>query len=60
MPRQLIKKTYAANGVLDIYRSEHILKKKNLFGKRPYAFKTKFAHEIYSLEQFKVLKNMIG
>ncbi len=60
VPRQLIKKTYAANGVLDIYRSEHILKKKNLFGKRPYAFKTKFAHEIDSLEQFKVLKNMIG
>ncbi len=59
IPRQLIKKTYAANGILDIYRTKHVIKKRNLFGKRVYAYKTKFAHEIDSLEQFKVLNELI-
>ena len=58
-PRQMIKKTYEANGILDIYRTDHIIKKKNLFGKKVYAFKTKFAYEIDSIEQFKILNNFL-
>lgn len=54
-PRQSFKKTFAANGLIDIYKKEHLIRKKNLFGSKVLAYKTSFAHEIDSLEQFMYL-----
>ena len=59
-PRQNFKKTYAANGLIDIYKKENLIKYKNLFGKHVLAFKTEFAHEIDSLEQFKNLNLILS
>mgnify|MGYP001161091055 CR=1 FL=1 len=59
-PRQYFKKTYTPNGVIDIYRKNFILKNKKLFGKKVLGFKTKFAHEIDTLDQFKFINNNFG
>tara|TARA_A100001011_G_C14296873_1_gene838839 strand:- start:1133 stop:1813 length:681 start_codon:yes stop_codon:yes gene_type:complete len=55
-PRQLFKKTYSANGVVDLYRKDFILKNKKLFGKKSMAFLTAFTNEIDTLDQFKYLE----
>ena len=55
-PRQLFKKTYSANGIIDLYRKNFVLKNKKLFGKKSMAFITPFAHEIDTLDQFKYLE----
>ena len=56
LPRQNFKKTYAANGVIDIYKKDHIIKKKELYGKKSLAFKTPFTYEIDTIDQYKYLK----
>jgi CMP-N,N'-diacetyllegionaminic acid synthase len=58
-PRQFFKKTYAANGVIDIYKKDFILKKKKLFGNKVMAFLTKFSEEIDTIDQFKFLKYLL-
>ena len=55
-PRQYFKKTFTPNGVVDIYRKKFILKNKKLFGNRVMAFKTKFTHEIDTIEQFRYIE----
>lgn len=55
-PRQLFKKTYSANGIIDLYRKNFVLKYKKLFGKKSMAFLTPFSHEIDTLDQFKYLE----
>ena len=37
-PRQLYPDTYYGNGIIDIYKTSHILKKKALYGKKVYPF----------------------
>ena len=59
-PRQYFKKTYTPNGVIDIYRKNFILKNKKLFGKKVFGFKTKFAHEIDTLDQFEFINFNLG
>ena len=59
-PRQYFKKTYTPNGVIDIYRKNFILKNKKLFGKKVLGFKTKFTHEIDTLDQFKFINYNFG
>ncbi len=54
-PRQNFVKTFAANGLIDIYKKDHLLKKKNLLGKKVFPFVTNFTHEIDSPEQFETL-----
>lgn len=52
-PRQKFKKTYSPNGYIDIYKTENIVKNKNLYGKKSLAFLTKRTIEIddlYDLE----------
>lgn len=56
VPRQKFKKTYSANGIVDLYRKDYILKNKKLFGEKSIAYVTKFTHEIDTLDQFKYLK----
>ena len=55
-PRQNFKKTYSANGYLDIYRKKFITKNNKLFGKNVKGFITPFTHEIDNLEQFNYLE----
>ena len=55
IPRQKFKNTFAGNGLIDIYKREHLIKEKNLLGKKVFAYKTKFTHEIDSVDQFKYL-----
>ncbi|MDA9658357.1 acylneuraminate cytidylyltransferase family protein [Candidatus Pelagibacter sp.] len=55
-PRQFFKKTYSANGVVDLYKKDFVLKNKKLFGKKSMAFVTDFTNEIDTLHQFKYLE----
>jgi len=57
-PRQKFKKTFSANGIIDLYKKNFILKNKKLFGKRSMAFITKFTHEIDTLDQFNYLEKL--
>ena len=58
-PRQAFKNTYAANGVIDIYRKEFILKNKKLFGNKVMAYITKHTEEVDSVEQFKYINYLL-
>lgn len=58
-PRQKFPKTYVANGVIDIYRKNYILRKKKLFGKKVLAYKTKEAFEIDTIEQFEYINYLL-
>jgi len=52
-PRQKFKKTYSPNGYIDIYKTQNIIKNKNLYGKKTLAFLTRRTIEIddlYDLE----------
>ena len=55
-PKQKFNKTYMANGIVDIYRSEIILKKNKLLGNNPTFFLTEYTQEIDSLEQLRYLR----
>ena len=55
-PRQDFKTTYVANGVIDIYRKDFVLKNKKLFGNKVMAYITKNTQEVDSLEQFKYIE----
>ena len=54
--RQSFAKTYAANGVIDIYRKDFILKNKKLFGSKVMAYITNYTPEIDSLSEFKYIE----
>tara|TARA_Y100000590_G_C15730779_1_gene1016941 strand:- start:2957 stop:3673 length:717 start_codon:yes stop_codon:yes gene_type:complete len=54
--RQSFSKTYVANGVIDIYRKNFILKNKKLFGKKVMAYLTKYTPEIDSVDEFKYIE----
>tara|TARA_B100001057_G_C22720575_1_gene899543 strand:- start:27 stop:761 length:735 start_codon:yes stop_codon:yes gene_type:complete len=55
-PRQIFPKTYLANGLIDIYRTETILKNNKLLGKYPIYYLTNFTHEIDSPDELRYLK----
>tara|TARA_Y100001970_G_C14214601_1_gene848887 strand:+ start:952 stop:1686 length:735 start_codon:yes stop_codon:yes gene_type:complete len=59
-PRQSFRKTYAANGLIDIYLKDHLIKKKNLLGKKVFPFVTNFVHEIDTIEQFKIINFILN
>ncbi len=58
-PRQAFKNTYVANGVIDIYKKEFILKNKKLFGNKVMAYITKYTEEVDSVEQFKYINYLL-
>ena len=47
-PRQNFSKTYSANGYVDLYRKEFILKNKKLFGNKVMGYITPLTMEIDS------------
>ena len=55
-PRQKFNKTYVPNGVIDIYNKNFVIKNKILFGNNVKAFKTSYAHEIDSKEDFNYIE----
>ena len=60
IPRQLLKNTYAANGFLDIIKTNHI-KKNYLHGKKVYALKVKnFSLDIDNQEDLRYSKFLIN
>ncbi len=56
MPRQAFNKTYVANGYLDLYKTDHVLKYKRLFGKNVLPYITPFTPELDTKEQINILK----
>lgn len=58
-PRQAFENTYVANGVIDLYRKDFILKNKKLFGSKVMAYITKHTDEVDSLEQFKYINFLL-
>ena len=55
-PRQFLTKTYTANGVLDLYKKNHVLKKKKLFGNKVLSYITPFTPELDTKDQINILK----
>ena len=58
MPRQAFNKTYVANGYLDLYKTDHVLKYKRLFGKNVLPYITPFTPELDTKEQINILKDL--
>jgi CMP-N,N'-diacetyllegionaminic acid synthase len=58
-PRQKFPKTYVANGLIDIYKKNFILKNNMLFGKKVMPFITKKIYEIDCIEDYIFLKRYI-
>ncbi len=56
LPRQSLPKTYNPNGYVDIIRPIHFMHNDNLHGDRMLAFVTPFAHDVDTLDDFKILK----
>jgi len=56
-PRQNFAKTYSANGYVDLYRKEFILKNKKLFGNKVIGYITPFTMEIDSLSELKYMNS---
>jgi len=59
MPRQNFKKTYAANGVVDIYSVAFIKKHKMLLGSKVIPFITPFTPEVDNIDDFKHLEYQV-
>ena len=59
MPRQIFKKTYAANGVIDIYSVPFIKKNRMLLGSKVVPFLTPFTTEVDSINDFKYLEYLV-
>ena len=59
-PRQRFKKTYDANGYVDIYRSSYIKKNKKLLGNRVLAYITPQVYEVDTVEDFDYLEYQIA
>ncbi len=58
-PRQNFKKTYVANGIIDIFRKKFIKKNKKLFGNKVLAFRTIQTEEIDNIDQFNYVSYLI-
>ena len=59
LARQKFPKTYIANGVIDIYRKEYILKNKCLHGKKVMAFITQPTKEIDTKEDLDYVRFLV-
>ena len=57
--RQSFKKTYIANGYIDIYKTEYIINNKKLYGHKSLAFQTKRTIEIDDLYDLKLARRII-
>jgi N-acylneuraminate cytidylyltransferase len=57
--RQTLPKTYAANGVIDLYRKKFILKNKKLLGEKVKGYITNFTPEIDTIDDFKYIEYLM-
>ena len=57
-PRQNFKKTFFANGYIDIYKTDYVLKNKKLYGNKSLAFPTKRTIEIDDLFDLKLARKI--
>ena len=56
LPRQLLPNTYHPNGYVDIIRPKHFMSNDNLHGDKMLAYVTPYAHEVDTLDDFKILE----
>ena len=59
-PRQKFKKSYTANGYLDIINTKNIFLKKNYLGRNCYPFITQSAIDIDDQTDFEIAKFLIS
>tara|TARA_Y100000992_G_scaffold283298_1_gene232476 strand:+ start:285 stop:980 length:696 start_codon:yes stop_codon:yes gene_type:complete len=59
MSRQIFPKTYSANGVIDLYKKDFIIKNHKLFGEKVLAFETNYTHEIDNLSEFNYINYLL-
>ncbi len=59
LPRQGFKKTYLPNGYIDIYKTQHIKKNRNLYGRKVSAFITDKTIEIDTKYDLQLAKRII-
>ena len=55
-PRQALPKTYHPNGYIDILRPSWFMENDSIHGDKILAFETPYAHEVDTLEDFKILE----
>ncbi len=60
LPRQSLPKTFNPNGYIDIIRPKHFMYDDNLHGDRMLAYTTPFAHDVDTLDDFKILEAIYG
>lgn len=59
-PRQQLPVTYQPNGYIDILKPTHFMDSDNLHGDKMLAFITPYAHEVDTLDDFKILEAIHG
>jgi len=59
-PRQSLPETFQPNGYIDILKPTHFMLDDNLHGDRMLAFITPYAHEVDTIEDFKILEAIHG
>ena len=59
-PRQQLPKTYQPNGYIDILKPSQFMDDNNLHGAKMLAFVTPYAHEVDTIEDFKILEAIHG
>ena len=60
LPRQSLPKTYHPNGYIVIVRPKHFMNDDNLHGDRMLSYVTLFAHDVDTLDDFKILEAIYG
>tara|TARA_R110000851_G_scaffold13015_9_gene44747 strand:+ start:1547 stop:2221 length:675 start_codon:yes stop_codon:yes gene_type:complete len=60
LPRQQLPNTYNPNGYIDIIKPTHFMNNESLHGDKILAYVTSYAHEIDTIDDFKILEALHG
>lgn len=59
LPRQEFPKAYHPNGYIDVYKTEHVLEKKALYGQKVLGFITDYTEELDNIQNFRNIENYL-